>query len=174
MVALRHQYVRAGVDGRRRFAFGARRGKIRPVKPDSHGSPYGPPAAPPAEEKKPLGLFEETRSLYEGMLAEGMRRAAEREATMRPRGPLSKAVLGAFLASVFFAAAVGVYGIVTFPDAPIRATAAGAVGKTGRAYDREHFERFTAWKTALFAAFGVVLVAGVAMAVDDGRRKRKR
>lgn len=129
--------------------------------------PYGPPAV----EKK--GVLDETRTLFDSLLAEGMRREAEQRAERAPAGPLTK-LLGFVLAiAILAAAATGVYGIATFPDAPIRATPTGYKGKTGKAYDREHYERFELWQTTLFATFGLVFLFGVAVAVDDQRRKRR-
>ena len=65
-----------------------------------------------------------------------------------------------------------IFGIFKWPDAPIRQTPGGFVGKTGGAHTREDYELFKLWEKSLLVsvplAFAVNFIAALA------KRKRKK
>ena len=134
-------------------------------------SPYAPPTS---AEPEPRGLVDQTRSLYEQLAGEAVRRAERERAEARERGPVAKALIVACVAAALLAAGTMVYGIVQFPDAPIRQTAGGFAGKQGRARTRQDFERFVLWEKMLIGSFAAAFATGFAAAAADklGRRKR--
>jgi hypothetical protein len=63
------------------------------------------------------------------------------------------------------AAATMFYGMYHFPDAPIRQTAGGYVGKGGRARTQQDFEAFLKWEKAMLIVFPSVFVFGFAFGI---------
>ena len=98
----------------------------------------------------------------------------KREESRQSRGPLARALLALTVAACLFAAATGLYGIYNFPDAPLRLTPGGYVGKGGSPRTREDFEAFVRWERVMFVAFPSAFVLGFAFALADGARRRKR
>ena len=114
------------------------------------------------------------RTVFEQMTAEAKRQSEIERKDARHRSPLVKLLLALTLASVLSAAAIGVYGIYNFPDAPLRQNGDVYTGKRGQPRSREDFERFNLWKNALFGSFGSTFLLGFAFAALDTREKRRR
>jgi hypothetical protein len=91
----------------------------------------------------------------------------------RARGPLARVLLALTLAACLLAVGAGVYGAYNFPDAPLRQTAGGYVGKYGKPHTREEFEAFVRWKSAMFVAFPAAFLFAFAFALADGAGRRK-
>ena len=53
-----------------------------------------------------------------------------------------------------------VYGMVRFPDAPIRAVAGGYIAKGGKARTAADYRAFLLWQKAMFIAFPAVFALG--------------
>ena len=84
-------------------------------------------------------------------------------------------ILGALtIAAALVAAATLIYGIVNFPDAPIRPTARGYTGKTGTTRTEEDYRAFQQWETALLVVFPTAFGLGLAYAIASGRRRSGR
>ena len=132
--------------------------------------PYRQPAAPPARR---MGVWDETRGLFDQLYAEARRRDAEQRAGTPPRGPVAKALGAAMALAVVFAVGTLVYGISSFRDAPIRETPSGYAGKTGKAYPRDHYERYKLWEKAALASFGATFGIGFLLVVEERARKRR-
>ena len=92
----------------------------------------------------------------------------------RLRGPLARILLVLTIAVCLLAAATGLYGVYNFPDAPIRQTGSGYVGKGGKPHTREEFERFILWQQVMFIVFPSAFVLGFAFAITDSAKRRKR
>lgn len=120
------------------------------------------------------GIIGEARDLYEQMSGEARRLAElDREAARR-RGPVTKALFAACFIAVALAVVMLVYGFITFPDAPIRESANGYVGKQGAPHTREHYERFKLWEKAMLASFGLAFVAGFGAVAAEKLGSRKK
>jgi hypothetical protein len=85
---------------------------------------------------------------------------------------VTKVLLGVCLVAGLLAAATLVYGVITFPDAPIRQTASGYVGKLGDTHTSEEYEQFKFWEKVVMASFGVAVLTGLG-AVVSGKLSRK-
>jgi hypothetical protein len=118
---------------------------------DENRRPYGPPDMPAG------GRAGETA-------------AADERAS---RGPLATTLLVLTILAAASAAVTFVYGIYNFPDAPIRPSAGGYVGKGGKPHTAEEYERFLLWERALLITFPAAFLAGFAYEFST-RRKRKR
>ena len=86
---------------------------------------------------------------------------------------MTRILLGLTITASLIAAATMFYGIYYFPDAPIRQTAGGYVGKGGTARTQEDFEAFLRWEKAMLVVFPSVFVFGFAFGITDAMRKRK-
>ena len=139
-------------------------------KPDRQ-TPYAPPAQATEHGQ---GTLDEARALFEQMAGEAMRLSDVEHEEARARGPLTRALLALTIAAALLAVATMVYGIYHFPDAPIRPTAGGYVGKGGKPHTREDFEAFVLWGKAMFIVFPAVFVLGFAFGVTEPVQRRKR
>jgi hypothetical protein len=129
-------------------------------------------SAQAAEQKQ--GTLDEARMLFEEITGEVRRQAKIEEEEARHRSPLLKFLFGLLLLSVLSAAAVGIYGIYNFPDAPVREKADGYAGKYGKPYTKEDFEGFVIWKKSLFASFAATFTLGFTLALLETRERRQR
>lgn len=99
--------------------------------------------------------------------------AARRSARKPPSGPVARILGGLTIVAGLVAAATLVYGIVMFPDAPIRETPKGFVGKTGAPHTAADHEGFQQWLTALFIIFPTAFALGFAYAAASSLGRRK-
>jgi hypothetical protein len=108
------------------------------------------------KDRPDKGVTDETREIYDKLssLVERDRKAARR------RGPVGKALLVVCFLSALIAAATLVYGIIAFPDAPIRQTGSGYIGKQGAPHTREDYERFKLWEKLILSGFGLAFLTG--------------
>jgi hypothetical protein len=103
-----------------------------------------------------------------------MARVSEQErAAAKARGPVARVLLVLTVASILLTAATMFYGIYNFPDAPIRQTAGGYVGKGGSVRTREDFEAFNVWKKTLLFVAPSAFVFGFAFTIADARKRSK-
>jgi len=120
-----------------------------------------------AEEKKGASGIDE-------LAGEARRRAGIEHEENLHRSRLVKILLMLALASVFAAAASGVYGVYHFPDAPLRQQGEVYSGKHGQPRTRVDYEHYLAWEKALFGAFGSTFFFALAFGIMDSREKRHR
>lgn len=141
------------------------------MKKPGRQSPYAPPnlseADPPVRQE---GVWELVKTLTD----DAVRRSTGETAPARPRGLVARILLSLTIVAGLLAAATLVYGIVTFPDAPIRATGNGFAGKHGTPRTREDFEAFATWESAVLTFFIATVVCGMGFAVAEERRNRRR
>ena len=151
------------------MAGGAKMARVKDREPPP--PPYAPPAAGPPERH---GAFGEAQSLYERMAGEASLRARADAASADARGALGKTLLALCVAAFFAAAATLLYGVIAFPDAPIREVATSYYeGKYGVPHTREEFERFKLWETTVFAAFGLTAALGIVAVAEEKLRRRE-
>ncbi len=74
------------------------------------------------------------------------------------------------LAFVAIAAAVMIYGIFTYPNAPIKFRKGAYRDKAGMEYSEAEFHRFILWKRCLLGSFALVAVSSIPLAFS----KRKQ
>ena len=124
----------------------------------------------PVKDQTDKGILDEAREIYDKMssLAERDRKAA------RQKGPVVKVLLIVCILSALLAGATMIYGVIAFPDAPIRQTGSSYVGKQGAPHTREDYERFLLWEKFLFLGFGLAFLTGFgAVAAEKlGRRSK--
>jgi glycine cleavage system aminomethyltransferase T len=122
------------------------------------------------------GVIGEARALFDQLAGEVTRHAEQDRAAVRVQGPVAKVLLTACFIAGVLAAATLFYGVLQFPDAPIRESRSGYVGKTGKPHTRQHYDQFLAWKKWMAATFGLAFLTGfagaAAMKVDRLRRDR--
>jgi hypothetical protein len=122
-------------------------------------SPYAPPAAEPAEAPTTIGqIFANAAQAIERDRAEAAK-----------RGPLARSLYAAAAIVAVVAAAIFVYGAVTFYDGPIRETPNGFVSKHGTSYSREHYELYLLWTKGVWTAFAATFLTAFAASVADKR-----
>jgi len=78
------------------------------------------------------------------------------------------------VALVVIAALILAYGAFKWPDAPIRETAGGVVGKTGSPHTREEYEMFELWKKSLLVAFPLAFAVNFIAVIAERKRKKER
>jgi len=83
-------------------------------------------------------------------------------------------LLALTIVACLLAAATGLYGAYNFPDAPIRRTESGYVGKGGKIHTQEEFEAFTRWRQVMFIVFPSAFVLGFAFGITDAMQRRKQ
>ena len=88
----------------------------------------------------------------------------------RPAWQKTLTFIGVML--VVVTAMIMAFGIFKFPDAPIRESAGGYVGKTGKAHTREDYELFNLWLKALFISFPVAFVMNSIAVIANRKRKK--
>lgn len=119
------------------------------------------------KERAEEGIISQTRSLYSRLSERARHLAQEDRQAAGQRGPVTKALLVACLAAALVGAATLAYGIAAFPDAPIRQTASGYVGKHGEPRTRDVYERFKVWEGIVLGSFGLALLTGVGAVVTE-------
>lgn len=82
-------------------------------------------------------------------------------------GPIARILGGLTIAAALLAAATLVYGIVNFPDAPLRSTDRGYVGKGGTPRTEADYAAFQRWETTLFVVFPSTFALAFAYAVAN-------
>lgn len=118
-------------------------------------------------QDKDKGIIHETRSLYHHLVGEVQRQAQRDRQAARRRPTAAKALFAACFVAGAFAVVTLVYGVITFPEAPIRQTASGYVSKRGRPLTREDYEQFKLWEKLVLVSFGAAFVTGFsAVAVE--------
>lgn len=130
------------------------------------------PSAQVSQQKQ--GALDETRELFEQMVGEAKRHSEIEKEHARTHSPVARFLLMLTLVACLLAVATGVYGVYNFPDAPIRQSGNGYVGKGGKPHTQEDFEAFLLWKTVMFSMFPAVFVLGFAFVVIDANQRRKR
>ena len=128
------------------------------------------PSTKEGEERK--GTLEEVRGLFDRMSGEATRRSEAEQERARSRSPLARLLLLLTITAFLITVGTGIYGVYKFPDAPIRQTAGGYVGKGGNARAQEDFDAFNLWKSVMFVAFPSAFVLAVAFVIADGKRRR--
>jgi hypothetical protein len=128
-----------------------------------------PPQAPSEEHDRP----DDARDLIERLAGEAARQSRVERKEAKSRDPVTRILLGLTIAASLIAAATMCYGIYYFPDAPIRQTAEGFVGKGGSARTGEDFEAFLRWKKVMLFVVPSVFVFGVAFGITEARQRRK-
>lgn len=114
----------------------------------------------PVKDRTNKSIIDETREMYDKMSSQAVEMAARDRQAARRRGPVAKALLVVCLLAALFAAATLVYGVIKFPDAPIREAGSNYVGKRGAPRTREDYERFKLWEKLIFASFGLAFLTG--------------
>ena len=128
----------------------------------------------PVKDRSNKNIIEETRALYDRLSneAHGLAERDRREA--RRRGPMAKTLLVVCILAALFAAATLIYGVIAFPDAPIREAGSSYVGKHGAPHTREEYERFNLWEILIFSSFGLAFLTGFgAVAAEKLSRRSK-
>lgn len=77
------------------------------------------------------------------------------------------------VALVIIAALILAFGAFKWPDAPIRHSDGGFVGKTGIAHTREDYELFKLWEKSLFVSFPLAFAVNIIAAVAKRTRKKE-
>jgi hypothetical protein len=126
-----------------------------------------------AAPQEGASTLEQARALYDQLSREVPHLIEEERAKDRARGPLAKALLATSLFIGVLAAGVLFYGVIRFPDAPIRQVGTGYVSKAGKPRTRQEFEQFKLWEKALVGTFGFVFLVCVSTACAD-KLKRSR
>src|SRR5688572_10661968 len=111
--------------------------------------------------------------MFDRISSEAARQSRAGRKAARSRGPVTRILLGLTITASLIAAATMFYGIYYFPDAPIRQTANGYVGKGGGTRTREDFQAFLVWKKTLLFMFPTVFVFGAAFGITEARQRRR-
>ncbi len=124
----------------------------------------------PVKDQTDKSIIDEAREIYDKMssLAERDRKAA------RHRGPVVKALLVVCILAALVAAATLIYGVIQFPDAPIRQTGSSYVGKHGAPRTREDYERFKLWEKLMFSGFGLAFLTGFGAVAAEKLSRRSQ
>ena len=134
-------------------------------------SPFAPPRQ--TSNHQP-GLFDEAYDIFERMKNEAIRRAETDQAHASTRGLFTKLILALTLISALCAIATGIYGVYNFPDAPLRPSGNGYVGKRGSPHTQAEYEAFQTWKRALLITFPTTFILGFAFAIADRKKQREQ
>lgn len=118
------------------------------------------------------GTLDEARDLSERMVGEAVRHSQVETKEAKSRGPVARFLLALTILASLFATTTMFYGMYYFPDAPIRQTAEGYVGKGGTARTQEDFEAFLRWEKTMLIAFPSVFVFGFAFGITNVRQRR--
>ena len=122
---------------------------------------------PRVEEPEGVG------ALTERLISEAREHVEAERRVAASRGALTRVLLALTLLAATAAVATAVYGVYNFPDAPIRQSADGYVGKTGRAHTRGDYERYLNWSLAMWAVFPATFIVAAAFAYLDARDRRR-
>lgn len=131
------------------------------------------PSASGQAPEQSRGTLDEARELFRRGVEEAKRHTESEREAARARGPLARVLLVLTIAACLMAVAAGVYGVYNFPDAPLRETREGYVGKYGKPHTREEFEAFTRWKSVMLVVFPSAFVFAFALALADGASRRR-
>jgi hypothetical protein len=82
---------------------------------------------------------------------------------LEPWARIGLVVLSIVMIAIFF------YGVIMWPDAPIKECGAGYCGKHSQAYTVADYRSFKRWETALFTVWPIGIVASLYLRT----RKRK-
>ena len=74
---------------------------------------------------------------------------------------------------IVIAVVIMAFGAFKWPDAPIRQTPGGFVGKTGTAHTREDYQLFKLWEKALFVSFPLAFAVNAIAVVANRKRKKE-
>lgn len=96
--------------------------------------------------------------------------ARDREAA-RQRGPVARILLVLAFFAGFLAISTMVYGMIKYPDAPLRQTVDGYSGKNGTPRTREDYESFLLWQRTMLTVFPSVFVLGIGFVIADARHR---
>jgi hypothetical protein len=129
------------------------------------GSPYAPPSSPAARPDGERPIVD----LAAAMIADARARVEADRVAAASRGPFTKLVLALAILAAISAGATMLYGIYTFPDAPIRPRGSGFAGKTGDVRTQADYDRYVAWSRAMFVAFPATFVLAFAFLWLDAR-----
>ena len=124
------------------------------------------------KDRSEKGISSQTRDLYDHLTGEAKRLAQRDHQSARRRGPVTKALFVACFVTGLIAAAILVYGIIAFPDAPIRQTASGYVSKHGTPHTRDEYEQFKLWEKLVLASFGLAFLTGFGAVVSNKLNQR--
>jgi hypothetical protein len=114
------------------------------------------------------GVISQIRALYVHLTAGAGPLARRDQQTWRGSGPVTKALIVACSVMGLIAAGILVYGIIAFPDAPVRQTASGYIGKHGAPYTQNGYDRFRLWEKLMMTTFGFALLTGFGAVVSRG------
>lgn len=130
-------------------------------------SPYATPE--PAAPSEPPGVFDEVRGIYDDALARAREELDEDRRNPKPLWVNLLGLTGFALAAV----AVGLlfYGVYMWPDAPIRWTPNGYMGKTKVPHSQESYDAYLQWQQTLFVLVPTMIVT-IAVAMWGGNRKK--
>lgn len=131
-------------------------------------------SAPPQAPQQKQSTVDEAHALFERMKGEVVARGESEREEARSRGPLARVLLVLTIAACLLAAATMIYGIYNFPDAPLRQTEGGYVGKGGKPRTQSDYEAFIFWMKATFIIIPPVFVSGFAFAIVESKRRRRR
>ena len=126
------------------------------------------------KDRKDKGIIAESRALYDQMVGEARRMAERDHEAARHRGPVAKTLLAVCVLSGLLATVTLVYGIIKFPDGPIRKTANGFVGKQGAPHTPEDYEQYKLWEKLVFASFGLTFLTGFGAVAAEKISNRER
>jgi hypothetical protein len=141
------------------------------MKKSDRESPYYPPepAAPPrSAEPETLG------KLVGDLMTRAREQAEAERAEAATRGPVTKFFLLLLMLAVLAAGATTVYGIVSFPDAPIRPSGGGYTSKTGAARTRQDYENYLAWSYAMWSTYPAAFLLAAVFTWSSDRDRRRR
>jgi hypothetical protein len=127
------------------------------------------------KDRTDKGIIREASDLYERFSGEATSLAKRDAEAAQRMGPVAKALFATCIITVMLAAVTLVYGLVKFPDAPIRETSQGYSGKQGAPHTREDYERFKLWEKLLIASFAAAFLTGFGAAgVEKASQRRAR
>lgn len=118
------------------------------------------------------GMMGEVRTIFDQAL-ERVRKQAELDGQKTSTTPLGKVVNALSLAGILMVAGVLFYGFWQFPDAPIRKTPQGYVGKTGQPRTESDYVHFVWWERTLVVTFCSALVVGLTSMLTGNTKKPK-
>lgn len=78
------------------------------------------------------------------------------------------------IAAAILFASIFLFGVISFPDAPIYEKDEGYVGKYGAPHTRQDFENYRGWSRAAIAAFLTVFALNIKLMISEsGKAKDK-
>ena len=140
---------------------------------DDRQRPYAPPDSP---EPSRAGESARAKAIAEALIGTARASAKGTSGEQGSRSPLAKALRVLTILAALSAGITFLYGIYNFPDAPIRPSGSGYVGKSGKPHTAQDFERFVLWERAMFLTFPATFLFGFAydLSVAGRRGKGKR